>query len=52
MASVKGKVERRENGRRRAATGGRAVRPCVWTENEAFAIVRGPKTTVRPRPRK
>ena len=38
--------------RRRATTGGRAVRPCVWAENEAFAMARGPKTTVRPRPRK
>jgi hypothetical protein len=43
---VKVKVERRENGRRRAATGGMAVRPCVWAENEAFAMARGPKTTV------
>jgi hypothetical protein len=35
--------------RRRAATGGRDVRPCVWAENEVFAMARGPKTTVRPR---
>ena len=26
--------------RRRATTGGRAVRPCVWAENEAFAMAR------------
>jgi len=52
MSWVKVKVERRENGRRRAATGGRAVRPCVWAENEEFAMARGPKKTVRPRPRK
>jgi hypothetical protein len=43
MSGVKVKVERRENGRRRAATGGMAVRPCVWAENEAFAMARGPK---------
>jgi hypothetical protein len=42
-------VERRENGRRRKATGGRAVRPCVSGENEGFAMANGPKTDFRPR---
>ncbi len=49
---MKGTVERRENGRRRKATGGRAVRPCVWAENEGFTMANGPKTDFRPRPRK
>ncbi len=49
---MKVKVERRDNGRRRAATGGSAVRPCVWDENEVFAMAHGPKTEARPRPRK
>jgi hypothetical protein len=26
------------------AMGGRAVRPCVWAENEGFAMARGPQT--------
>jgi len=38
--------------RRRGATGGRAVRPCVWAENEVFAMAHGPKTESRARPRK
>ena len=43
---------KRHGGTRRTeapATGGRDVRPCVWAENEVFAMARGPKTTVRPR---
>jgi len=38
--------------RRRGVTGGRAVRPCVWAENEGFAMAHGPKTESRARPRK
>jgi hypothetical protein len=44
MSGVKVKVERRENGRRRAVMGDMANRPCVWAENEGFAMARGPKT--------
>ena len=44
---MKVKVERRENGRRRAATGGRAVRPCAWAENIVTKFAKGQKIFVK-----
>ena len=52
MSWVKGMAERRENGTEAQGDGRHGCSALRLAENEGFAMARGPKTTVRPRPRK